>query len=428
MKKNLFKSITTLKNLSLRLSLCLKITLLALGILCGVTMTFAQNIVDFEELTLDPETHWNGSDGSGQFTSSYLTFYNIFEDWGGGMTSWNGFAYTNETDISTFSFENEFSSATGEGVWSSDNYAVSYIMGDWENNYAPIPSVIKINTENAPEVIPGMFISLNAYSSLYMADNDLYSNGQHWLKLHIAAYSTTSWYGTSADILLADYRFDNSDLDFKMNDWTYVDLTWAEGTDSLLFYIYSSDAGDYGVNTPAYFCIDNVGEECPIGIPLLETEISPDYYILGGQSTLISAYARGGVQPYTFEWSNQAGLDDYYSQTPLASPEESTSYTVTVTDALGNESIGTVNVWVDEVGISQNKIFEPKVYSNSEMLFIESDQTIESVKIFDITGKLLREIKPTSNVVSENISDLSDGIYLIQTSAGKLSSTQKILK
>lgn len=405
-----------------------KILLLASGILCGVTMTFAQNIVDFEELTLDPETHWNGSDGSGQFTSSYLTFYNIFEDWGGGMTSWNGFAYTNETDVTTFDFSNEYSSAIGSGVWASENYAVSYIMGDWENNYAPIPSVIKIDTETAPEVIPGMFISLNAYSSLYMANNDCYSNGQHWLKLHIAAYSTTTWYATTADILLADYRFDNSDLDFKMNNWAYVDLTWAEGTDSLLFYIYSSDAGEYGVNTPAYFCIDNFGEECPEGVPQLETEILENYYIGGGQSTSIAAYARGGVQPYTFEWSNQPGLDDYYSQTPLATPEESTSYTVTVTDAIGNESIGTVNVWVDEVGISQNKIFEPKVYSNSEMLFIESDKTIESVRIFDITGKLLREIKPASNVVSENISELSDGIYLIQTSDGKLSSTQKILK
>jgi len=405
-----------------------KILLFASGILCGVTMTFAQNIVDFEELTLDPETHWNGSDGSGQFTSSYLTFYNIFEDWGGGMTSWNGFAYTNETDVTTFDFSNEYSSAIGSGVWASENYAVSYIMGDWENNYEPIPSVIKINTETAPEVIPGMFISLNTYSSLYMANNDLYSNGQHWLKLHIAAYSTTTWYATTADILLADYRFENSDLDFKMNNWAYVDLTWAEGTDSLLFYIYSSDAGEYGVNTPAYFCIDNFGEECPEGVPQLETEIIENYYIGGGQSTSISAYARGGVQPYTFEWSNQPGLDDYNSQTPLATPEESTSYIVTVTDAIGNEIIGTVNVWVDEVGISQNNIFEPKVYLYSDMLFIESDKTIESVRIFDITGKLLREIKPASNVVSENISDLSDGIYLIQTSDGKLSSTQKILK
>jgi hypothetical protein len=401
---------------------------LVLGFLCGITLLNAQNIVNFEELALDPETHWNGSDGSGQFTSGYLTFYNSFSDWGGGITSWNGFAYTNETDVTTNSYTNEFSSAMGSGVWDSENYAVSYIMGDWMNNYEPIPSVIKINTETTPELIPGMFISLNAYSSLYMADNDFYSNGDHWLKLHIAAYSTTTWYATSADILLADYRFNNSDMDFKMNNWAYIDLSWAEGTDSLLFYIYSSDTGEYGVNTPAYFCVDNFGEECPEGIPQLETEIITDYYITGEQAAIISAYAKGGVQPYTFEWSNQAGLDDYISQTPLASPTESTSYTVTVTDALGNENIGTVNVWVDEVGISQNNIFEPNVYVNSDILFVESDKTIENIKIFDITGKLLREIKPASNIVSENISDLADGVYIIQATDGKLSSTQKIMK
>ncbi len=405
-----------------------KILLLVMGFLCGVTMIYAQNFVDFEELTLESESHWNGSDGSGQFTSGYLTFYNSFTDWGGGATSWNGFAYTNETDQTTLSYTNEFSSASGKGVWASENYAVSYIMGDWMNNYEPIPSIIRIDTEIAPEQIPGMFISLNAYSSLYMADNDLYSNGNHWLKLHIAGFNTVTDIAVTADIMLADYRFENAELDFKMSNWTYIDLSWAQGADSLLFYIYSSDAGEYGVNTPAYFCIDNVGEECPEGVPQLETEVNANYYINSGESVELKALASGGVQPYTFEWSNQAGLNDYNSQTPLANPSESTSYTVTVTDALGNESIGTVDVWVDEVGISQNNIFEPKVYINSDILFVESDKTIKTIKLFDITGKLLREIKPSSNLVSENISDLSDGIYLIQATDGKLSSTQKIMK
>jgi hypothetical protein len=402
--------------------------LLLLGFLCGVTMIYAQNVVDFEELSLDPESHWNGSDGSGQFTSGYLKFYNSFTDWGGGATSWNGFAYTNETDATTLSYTNEFSSAHGEGVWSSESYAVSYIMGDWMNDYHPVPSAMKIDTESAPEEIPGMFISLNAYSSLYMADNDFYPNGEHWLRLHIAAYSTSTWYATSADILLADYRFDNSNLDFKMEDWAYIDLSWADGTDSLLFYIYSSDAGEYGVNTPAYFCIDNVGEECPIGIPQLETEILGDYFIQSGSSANISAFARGGVQPYTFEWSNEPGLDNYYSQTPLASPEVNTSYYVTVTDAYGDENTGIVNVWIDEVGISQNNTFKPVIYLNSEILVIESEQIIDNVKILDITGKLIIETEPESAKTSLNLSFLPNGMYLVQTSDGISCSTQKILK
>jgi hypothetical protein len=431
MKKYFVLSNLMLNNLSLLLSLGLKNTkLIALApiLFCGASMLFAQNIVDFEELNLETESHWNGSDMSGSFTSGYLKFYNTYTDWGGGIGSWNGFAYANETDITTFSYENEFSAASGEGVWSSENYVVSYIMGDWENNYEPIPSVMKIDLETAPEVIPGMFISLNAYSSLYMADNDYYSNHHHWLKLHIVAYSTTSWYATYTDIILADYRFDNPELNFKLNDWAYIDMSWAEETDSLLFYIYSSDVGDYGVNTPAYFCIDNVGDECPEGIPPMETEIWEEYYISGGQSQLISAFVRGGVQPYSFEWSNSSSLDDYLSQTPIATPEQSTSYTVTVTDALGNQNTGTVNVWVDEVGISQNNIYKPKFYFNSENLIIESEGIIRNVKIFDITGKLLSETYPETNFSSINMSHLPSGIYLINCSDGKVCSTQKIVK
>ncbi|HNQ67681.1 MAG TPA: DUF4465 domain-containing protein [Bacteroidales bacterium] len=405
-----------------------KLVLILLGLFCGASLLFAQNIVDFEELILVPESHWNGSDMSGSFSSGYLKFYNTYIDWGGGIGSWNGFAYTNETDITTFSYENEFSSASGEGVWSSENYAVSYIMGDWENNYEPIPSILKIDLETAPEMIPGMFISLNAYSSLYMADNNYYSNGHHWLKLHIVAYSTTSWYATTADIIMADYRFDNPELNFKFNNWTYIDMSWAEDTDSLLFYIYSSDEGDYGVNTPAYFCIDNVGEECPEGIPPMETEIMEDYYISGGQSSQISAFVRGGVQPYSFEWSNSSSLDNYLSQTPIATPQQSTSYTVTVTDALGNQNTGIVNVWVDEVGISQNNISKPDLYINSDNLIIESEVIITDVKIFDITGKLLLETYPETNLTSINMSQLPNGVYIINTTNGNIHSTQKIVK
>jgi len=404
------------------------LVLILLGFFCGASMLSAQNIIDFEELSLEPESHWNGSDLSGSFSSVYAKFYNTYTDWGGGIGTWNGFAYSNETDITTYSYENEFSSATGEGVWSSDNYVVSYIMGDWENNYEPIPSILKIDTTSAPDVIPGMFLSLNTYASLYMADDDFYSNNQQWFKLHIVAYSTSSWYFAFADIIMADYRFENSDLDFKFDNWTYVDMTWAEGTDSLLFYIESSDVGDYGINTPAYFCIDNIGEECPTGVPQLETEIYPDYYISGGSSVQISAYARGGVQPYTFEWSNSSSLDDPNSQTPLATPEQSTSYTVTVSDALGNQNTGTVNVWVDEVGISQNEIFTPSVYVNDNMLTIKSDKIVETIRIFDITGKMVCELQPNSTEFTTCLSFLKNGIYMVRISNDNSYVTKKFLK
>jgi hypothetical protein len=419
------------KNLSLSLSLSLKSlkqTIIALLFIFSFTMTFAQNVVNFEELTLEPESHWNGSDGSGYFTSGYLKFYNTFEDWGGGMTSWNGFAYTNETDVTTYLYTNEYSSAAGSGVWSSEKYATSYIMGDWEHNYEPIPSIIRI-TETAPEEIPGMFISVNAYASLYMAEGDFYSDNSHWLKLHIAGFNTVTDIAVAADIMLADYRFENSELDFKMSEWTYIDLSWAQGADSLLFYIYSSDAGEYGVNTPAYFCIDNFGEECPEGVPQMQAEVNANYYINSGESVQIKALASGGVQPYRFEWSEQSGLDNYNSQTPTADPTASTSWTVTITDAIGTEEISTVTVWVDATDIALADAFESNIYFAGEnSLIIESEVIISQVNIYDITGKLMISEKTLSSNLNIDVTKLPKGMYIIKLSDGTSVVSKKIMK
>ena len=44
-----------------------------------------------------------------------------------------------------------------------------------------------------------------------------------------------------------------------MTDWTYVDLSSLGKVDQLAFRMTGSRTGDWGLNTPAYFCIDNIG-------------------------------------------------------------------------------------------------------------------------------------------------------------------------
>ena len=57
------------------------------------------DIVDFEELTLDPDTHGNSTERTGSFTSSYLTLYSHYdEDYGPEYAYLEGFVYTNETE------------------------------------------------------------------------------------------------------------------------------------------------------------------------------------------------------------------------------------------------------------------------------------------------------------------------------------------
>ncbi|MGD8501571.1 MAG: hypothetical protein PVJ86_13040, partial [Phycisphaerales bacterium] len=51
-------------------------------------------VATFEDLDLPPESYWNGSDGSGGFTSGSAHFNNHYDPaWG----SWDGFSYSNIT-------------------------------------------------------------------------------------------------------------------------------------------------------------------------------------------------------------------------------------------------------------------------------------------------------------------------------------------
>ena len=63
----------------------------------------------------------------------------------------------------------------------------------------------------------------------------------------------------SVDFYLADFRFTNNAQDYILNDWAFVDLnSLGTSVSSLHFSLSSSDNGAFGMNTPAYFAIDNL--------------------------------------------------------------------------------------------------------------------------------------------------------------------------
>ena len=65
--------------------------------------------------------------------------------------------------------------------------------------------------------------------------------------------------------------------------------------------------------------------------------------------------ATGGSNNYTYLWSPMEGLDDPTSPNPVASPLESTQYTLTVSDGNGCQEIDFVDINVDFcLGIDQD--------------------------------------------------------------------------
>ncbi len=71
--------------------------------------------------------------------------------------------------------------------------------------------------------------------------------------------------------------------------------------------------------------------------------------IAPGATSRLQADVTGGVMPYSFEWTPAAGLDDPGSQIPGASPSQTTTYTVRVTDRLGSIAQASAIVTVSRV-------------------------------------------------------------------------------
>ena len=60
----------------------------------------------------------------------------------------------------------------------------------------------------------------------------------------------------TVEFYLADYRDGKADA---VSEWTWVDLTsLGPNVSRLEFQLESTDVGDFGMNTPAYFAIDNL--------------------------------------------------------------------------------------------------------------------------------------------------------------------------
>ena len=98
--------------------------LLAFGALVGTSR--GETIADFGDLSLAPNTYWNGADNSGGFASGGAQFNNQFFS-GYGTTWWGGWSYSNVNNTTTSDYTNQYGAVAGTGLGSSGIYAVGYV-------------------------------------------------------------------------------------------------------------------------------------------------------------------------------------------------------------------------------------------------------------------------------------------------------------
>ncbi len=294
----------------------------------------AQQTIGFEGVILSPESFNYGSSGSGGFIENGVVFSN---DYNSSWDSWNGFAISNTTDVTTPGYLNQYSAFAGSGSGSS-NYAVYYPAGT-------------ISFAGQGVDLDSLEITNTTYTAISMRDGDPYgkkfgsltdangvvdgTNGEDYYKVWIFAHAENGSKIDSVEFYLADFRFTNDTQDYIVNTWYSIDLSFIEETVySISFLLESSDNGAFGMNTPAYFAIDNLtinkstglSENTMSGITVYPNPMVDQLHVKG-ESGIIEIYDVAGKSVLTSNYSGDTTIE--------VSDLSSGSYTMKITNEKG---------------------------------------------------------------------------------------------
>lgn len=177
------------------------------------------------------------SDQSVRF-GSYWSYSSYGDYWGGFVLSGNF-----STSLDTYNFANQFTVWADKGANASSICAVGYVE-TYSGGYA-VPTMV---LSSAREV---GYCHLAPSAMLATYTPTAVSMDQFWFKVIVTGYLGQTEVGT-VDCLLTDRGVTQS-------GWTKVDLSRLGQVDRLTFTIDSNDTGEWGVNAPAYFGLDEIG-------------------------------------------------------------------------------------------------------------------------------------------------------------------------
>lgn len=215
----------------------------------------------FENLNLPSDTFYNGQDSS-TYLSSGIEFTVLYDTSFGGFWS-GGIAASTMGDTVTGDYSNLYSSITGGGYNSATYGVVTPVTGALIDDKNPVPPGATAHWQ-------GMYITNTTYAYKSMLNGDAFAKKFGGATGNDPDYFFVRIYNGEADSLdfyLADFRFADNTGDYIVNEWTYVDLSNLGEIESLSFKLFSSDTGIFGINTPAFFCIDDVSVDYLLSAP-----------------------------------------------------------------------------------------------------------------------------------------------------------------
>ncbi|MFO0808718.1 MAG: DUF4465 domain-containing protein [Gemmataceae bacterium] len=233
---------------------------------CLLAPAVQAQVIDFEDLGLPANSFRNGSANvvppatvsTTPFVSRGASFNNRYDTAFGG--TWAGWSISSKTDTTTAGFGNQYSAYNlpGGGGDSSATYGVAF-----QDTFTPVTPTVQLPAGTRPLSVR---LTNVTYAALSMRDGDSFAkkfggatgNDPDFLRLTIRGFDAVNAPTGTIEFYLADYRFANNALDYIVSQWTTVNLTPLANAAQLTFALDSSDNGPFGMNTPAYFTLDNL--------------------------------------------------------------------------------------------------------------------------------------------------------------------------
>jgi hypothetical protein len=431
-----------------------KISFTLLAIIAIFSAT-AQHISTFDSLGLTPDSYWNGSnlaggflDGEGYFTNNYDTTY----------YSWSGFAYSNvPVNVDTIlngstDYNYQYSAASGSGALGSAACGISYTGSD--------DAIIGLKGFAPGHPVYGMMVNNTAYDYLSMTHGDAFAKkfggatgmDSDWFRLTV-----TGWYGgapvaNTVNFYLADFRSPDTTQHYVVKTWQFVSLLSLGNVDSLSFTLNSSDTGTYGMNTPAYFAIDNfttTDGAAVTGAIAVNDSFTFVYMdtLTGNPDTLVANILANDSLPASLSYTVALisspfiiGATAYLDSSndlvyiPAQGVTGVDTLYYSLCDQSGTCDTAQILIYIlspqNNVGIMDINIPDLHLYPNpaSSYISISYSSAVQAIDIIDMSGRKVLQRELNSNTAAINIASLSPGVYTVMVHTANGISAKRLVK